>query len=71
VRQARGALGRIADSVAGSLRRRQQTREPRAVVFDAGGHPRRVPPGSAEHRALIETAERLVELAGAGAREER
>lgn len=68
MREPRGAFGRIADSVSGSLRRRQQDRAPRAVVFDAEGHPRVVASGTEEHAALIETAERLVELATGVAR---
>ena len=65
MKEQRGPFGRIAESVSGSLRRRQD-REPRAIVFDPEGHPRVVPAGTPEHAALIETAERMVELTGRG-----
>jgi hypothetical protein len=54
---------RIAGTIAGGVRRRQQDREPRALVYDAAGEPRIVPPGSDEQAALLETAERLVDIA--------
>lgn len=54
---------RIADTISGGVRRRAQEREPRAVLFDAAGEPRIVPPGSEAHAQLIEAAERLVEIA--------
>lgn len=54
---------RIAGTIAGGVRRRQQDREPRALVYDAAGEPRIVPPGSDEQAAMLETAERLVEIA--------
>jgi hypothetical protein len=66
VKEQRGPFGRIADSVSGSLRRRQQIREPRAIVFDAEGHPRVVPGGTREHAALMEAAEQLVRLSARG-----
>ena len=66
MKEQRGPFGRIADSVSGSLRRRQQDREPRAIVFDAEGHPRVVPSGTPEHAALMETAEEMVRLMGRG-----
>ena len=54
---------RIAGTIAGGVRRRQQEREPRALVYDATGEPRVVPPGSEAHAGLIESAEVLVEIA--------
>jgi hypothetical protein len=54
---------RIAGTIAGGVRRRQQEREPRALVYDTTGEPRVVPPGSDAHAGLIETAEVLVEIA--------
>ena len=54
---------RIADTIAGGVRRRQQGREPRALVYDAAGEPRLVPAASDEQRALLEAAEALVEIA--------
>jgi hypothetical protein len=52
---------RIAGTIAGGVRRRQQDRTPRALVYDATGEPRVVPPGSDEQRALIEAAEAVVD----------
>ena len=54
---------RIAGTIAGGVRQRQQEREPRAVLYDANGMLRVVPPDSDAQRELIEVAERLVELA--------
>jgi hypothetical protein len=54
---------RIAGTIAGGVRRRQQERVPRALVYDAGGEPRIVPPGSEAQAALIATAERVVDIA--------
>ncbi len=54
---------RIADTITGGVRRRQREREPRAVVYDATGEPRIVPAGSDEQRALLEAAERVIDLA--------
>jgi hypothetical protein len=54
---------RIAGTIAGGVRRRQEQREPRALTYDAAGEPRIVPPGSDEQEAMIESAERLVAIA--------
>jgi hypothetical protein len=54
---------RIADTITGGVRRRQQDREPRAVLYDADGEPRLVPAGGHAQAELIESAERLVEIA--------
>jgi hypothetical protein len=62
--QQRGSIGRIADTIAGTMKRRQRDREARVLVYDGGGSPRVVPPGSDAHAELVETAERLVALAG-------
>jgi hypothetical protein len=61
---------RIAGTIAGGVRRRQQDRTPRALVYDAAGEPRVVPAGSDEQRALIESADALVEIVLAGAEPE-
>lgn len=66
---------RIAGTIAGGVRRRQQDRTPRALVYDAGGEPRVVPAGSDEQAALIAAAEPMVdqvlaEDAGAEAEDE-
>jgi hypothetical protein len=54
---------RIADTIAGGVRRRQQGREPRAILYDAEGEPRIVPVGGYAQAELVEAAERLVEIA--------
>ena len=54
---------RIAGTIAGGVRRRQQEREPRALVYDERGEPRVVAPGSEAHADLVETAEALVDIA--------
>ena len=56
-------VGLVAETVAGTVRRRRQGRMPRALVYDADGHPRLVPPGSEAHERLVEIAETLVTLA--------
>jgi hypothetical protein len=58
---------RIADTIAGGVRRRQQEREPRAVIYDSSGVARIVAAGSDDQRELIDIAERLVEAAVDGA----
>jgi hypothetical protein len=54
---------RIAGTIAGGVRRRQQEREPRALVYDEHGEPRLIAPGSEAHADLVETAEALVDVA--------
>jgi hypothetical protein len=67
VKERKGPLGRTVDMVAGTVadtvRRRRQARVPRALVYDAEGNPRVVPPGSDAQERLIELAESLVTLA--------
>ena len=54
---------RIAGTIAGGVRRRQQEREPRALVYDASGESRVVAPGSDAHTALVATAQTIVDTA--------
>jgi hypothetical protein len=54
---------RIAGTITGGVRRRQQEREPRALVYDAAGEPRVVPAGTDAQAELIATAEVLVDIA--------
>jgi hypothetical protein len=61
---------RIAGTIAGGVRRRQQEREPRALVYDERGEPRVIAPGSEEHGGLVESAEALVDIALDGDRQE-
>lgn len=67
MKERKGPLGRtvdmVADTVAGTVRRRRQGRMPRALVYDADGQPRLVPPGSGPHERMVELAESLVALA--------
>ena len=67
MKEKRGPLGRtvgmVAETVASTVRRRRQDRMPRALVYDAEGHPRVVPPGGEAHAKLVETAESLIALA--------
>jgi hypothetical protein len=58
-----GAVGGLADNVAAAVRRRQQDREPRALVYDAAGHSRVLPVGAKGREPLLEAAERLIALA--------
>jgi hypothetical protein len=53
---------RIAGTIAGGVRRRQQGRAPRALLYDATGEPRVVPAGGDEHAGLVAAAEALVEV---------
>ena len=63
MREQRGAVGRIAETIAGTVRRRQRQRPPRVLLYDAGGSPRVVPPGADVHAEMVEVAERLIVLA--------
>lgn len=66
MKQQRGSLGRLgdlADSVGGAVKRRQQGRESRVVVYDSRGHPRVVPRAAPAHDELLAIAELLVEAA--------
>jgi hypothetical protein len=70
MRDKRGPLGRTVGAVAGSLasaaRRSQAAATTRVVVYDAGGYPTLLRPGSPEHTALAEPAERLIAAAREG-----
>ena len=67
MKERQGPLGRtvslVTETVAGTVRRRRQGRMPRALVYDAEGHPRLVPPGGDAHERMVELAESLVQLA--------
>ena len=66
MKERRGPVGRVAgmvETVGDALRRRQQRREPRIVLYDAAGHARVLAadaPGAAD---LVATAARLVAAA--------
>ena len=57
-----GRPTRLAGSVAAAVRRRQQEREPRVVLYDVAGHPRLIPPGAAGYDGLLDTADELIRL---------
>jgi hypothetical protein len=65
VREPRGQFAKIADTITGTMRRRQRDREPRVIVYGADLRPRTIPPSDDAHAAIVEAAERLVVL-GAG-----
>ncbi len=55
----------LTGSVAAAVRRRQQDREPRVVLYNAAGHPRVLPPAAAGYDALLDTADQLIRLTSA------
>jgi len=57
-------VGGIVDTVVQGARRRAQDREPRVLLYDAAGHPRRVGQDAPGRDELITTAGRLIELVG-------
>ena len=63
MREPRGQFAKIADTITGTMRRRQRDREPRIVVYDASGHPRLVPPEAPGHDRALLAADQLVEAA--------
>lgn len=65
MRERRKALGRVtelAENVAAGVKRRQQARAPRVVLYDRAGHPRTLPAAGEAAVAMIEVAGWLVEL---------
>jgi hypothetical protein len=64
VKERKNTLGRAAEFAAGAAAavRRRGERKPRAVVYDAAGHPRVVDPDSPEGAALVQTAEAMLEV---------
>jgi hypothetical protein len=70
MREKRGAIGRTVGVVAGSLasaaRRSQAAATVRVVIYDAGGQPTLLRPGTPEHTAIAEPAERLIAIAREG-----
>jgi hypothetical protein len=63
----RGALGRaseIAGSVVAGVKRRQAARAPKVLLYDDAGRPRMLDPASEASEELVDTARRMVELAG-------
>jgi hypothetical protein len=58
-----GAVGGIAEGVAAAVRRRQQDREPRVLLYDAAGNVKAIAEDRPERESLLEAAEGLIELA--------
>jgi hypothetical protein len=56
----------VAGSLASAARRSQAATTTRVVVYDAAGHATLLRPGSPEHTAIAEPAERLIALAREG-----
>jgi signal transduction histidine kinase len=56
-----GAVAGLAEDLMAGMRRRQEEREPRVVVYDAGGHPRVIPEGMERDR-LLDIADELIDL---------
>ena len=65
MRQPRGQFAKIADTITGTMRRRQRDREPRVLLYDANGVSRRLPPADDAHAGIVELAGKLVALANA------
>jgi hypothetical protein len=64
----RGPIGRaagLAEGVAATVRRMQREREPSVIVYDETGYARLVQPDGRGYEALLDTAERMVELVDA------
>lgn len=70
MREKRGPLGRTVGAVAGSLasaaRRSQAAALTRVVVYDAAGRGTLLRPDSADHAALAEVAQKLIDAAREG-----
>jgi hypothetical protein len=70
MREKKGPLSRTVGAVAGSIasaaRRSQAAATTRVVVYDAEGHSTMLRPGSPEHTAIAEPAERLISIAREG-----
>jgi hypothetical protein len=67
MKERRSAIGRateLAGSVVAGVKRRQQARAPKVLLYDDQSRPRTIEPGSEHAQALIETAQQLVLIAG-------
>ena len=63
----RGPLGRaagVAGDVAATMRRLQQARETRLLLYDGAGFPRLVGSDEGVYDSLLDTCEQMVDLAG-------
>ena len=67
MKEQRGQFAKLADTISGTMRRRQRDREPRVLLYDANGVSRRIAPAEDAHTEIVELAVRLVELGNADA----
>jgi hypothetical protein len=56
-----GAVAGLAEDLLAGVRRRQQEREPRVVVYDGAGHPRTLPP-SDDREQILDLADEMIAL---------
>ena len=69
----KGPIGRatgIAEGVAAAVRRAQQGRAPRVLLYDEAGISRTLRPDTAGYDRVLDACERLVEVVGATGRAE-
>jgi hypothetical protein len=67
MKERRGMRGRateIAESVVAGVKRRQQARTPKVLLYDDDGRPRTLDAGSPAAERLLDTAVQMVALAG-------
>jgi hypothetical protein len=69
VREQKGQFAKLADTITGTMRRRQRDREPRVLLYDGDGLSRRLPPDDGAHTEIVDLATRLVELADPSAQQ--
>jgi hypothetical protein len=65
VKDRRGAIGRVtelAESDVAGVRRRQQARGPRVLLYDETGRAKTLPVGAEPAAGLLETAEAMIAL---------
>ena len=58
-----GAVAGIAEDVVAGMRRRQEERDPRVVIYDAAGHSRVVADGVDRER-ILDVADEMIDLTG-------
>ena len=63
MREPRNQFAKIADTITGTMRRRQRDRAPRVLLYDADGRPSTLTPSDDAHPPIVEAAEKLVVLA--------
>jgi hypothetical protein len=69
VKERKGAIGRatgIAETVVAGIRRRQQARAPRVLLYDDDGRPRTLDAAGDATLEILVTAQEMVALAGPG-----